>query len=79
MTHGIHQVVGIFGFYMERFSAATAAAILDIFQKPGPNQAFVAGSGQWFWFKDKPSVEWAAVFHRMDAWSPWNMGNWNGS
>lgn len=35
----LHQggvpVVGVFGFYMDRFSAETATAILDIFQKDG--------------------------------------------
>ena len=65
----LHQggapVVGVFGFYMDRFSAQTAAAILDIFQNDGPNKAFVLGAGQWFWFKANPTPAWATVFHRM--------------
>ena len=32
LHHGGLPVVGVFGFYMDRFSAKTAAAILDIFQ-----------------------------------------------
>jgi hypothetical protein len=150
----LHQgglpVVGIFGFYMNRFSAKTASDILDVFQKcayvqkkvdaarckdfgpgqdfcskwcntpgkwgcgtatdgnytcdcqgcngcpatsptpaPGPSpapapptpgplpggQAFVAGAGQWFWWRDNPTPEWKAVFYRMNSWSPWNMGS----
>eukprot|EP01079_Euglenida_sp_SAG-EU17-18_P008412 gene8412-207_t len=78
IQEGGRPVVGVFGFYMNRFSSTTANAILDIFQKPGPYQAFVSGSGQWFWRKDNPTAEWAAVFHRMNSWSPWNAGNWNG-
>ena len=74
LHHNGLPVVGVFGFNMERFSAATASAILDIFQ----HHAFVSGSGQWFWSRASPSPEWTAVFHRMGAWSPWNMGNWNG-
>jgi hypothetical protein len=50
LHHNGLPVVGIFGFYMDRFSATTAAAILDIFQKGEPTEkAFVAGAGQWFW------------------------------
>ena len=44
----------------------------------GGVQAFVLGAGQWYWFKANPTPAWSAVFYRMDAWSPWNMGNWNG-
>ena len=91
LHHGGHPVVGVFGFYMSRFSASTAAGILDIFAITGssttantieaganPLGAFVAGSGQWFWWKANPSPAWSAVFYRMGSWSPWNMGNWFG-
>jgi hypothetical protein len=55
-------------------------AILDIFQPPksgAPEEAFVAGAGQWFWFKDQPTHDWTDVFHRMGSWSPWNMVSLN--
>jgi len=45
LREGGLPVVGIFGFYEERFSAATASAILDVFQSNGPYRAFVAGAG----------------------------------
>lgn len=76
----LHQdgkpVVGIFGFYLDRFSSDTANAILDIFQKPGPYQAFVAGAGEWYWRHDsKLTPQWTQVFYRMNSWQPWNAGN----
>jgi hypothetical protein len=79
----VHQngapVVGIFGFYLDRFSVSTANAILDIFQQPGPRHAFVAGAGQWFWRRDpKLTADWTALMYRMNSWQPWNAGNWDG-
>lgn len=74
----VHQdglpVVGVFGFYMDRFSPEEAAAILDVFK----GKAFVAGAGQWYWRSSSPSPAWEAVFYNMSSWSPWNAGNWNG-
>ena len=70
-------VVGIFGFFKDRFSAQLANEILDVFQNDGPYGAFVAGSGQWY-VQQENSVPWQEVFKRMDAWIPWNVGNYNG-
>ena len=67
-------VVGIFGFYMDRFSGEEANAILDVFD----GTAFVAGAGQWWWRSDQPSANWTRAYDRMGSWSPWNSGNWNG-
>ena len=79
----LHQnglpVVIIFGFFLDRFSTDTANAILDLFQMPGPYQAFVIGAGQWFWRSDpKLTPAWINVFYRMNSWQPWNAGNWDG-
>ena len=71
--HEGRPVVGIFGFYMNRFSATTAAEILNIFSTQPGLEAFVAGSGQWFWWKDEPTPAWSKIFYRMGSWSPWNM------
>jgi hypothetical protein len=79
LHEGGKPVVGIFGFYLDRFSSDTANAILDIFQKPGPYQAFVAGAGEWFWRSDpKLTPAWIQVFYRMNSWQPWNAGNVDG-
>jgi hypothetical protein len=77
----LHQagkpVVGIFGFFRDRFSSALANEVLDIFQNDGTYGAFVAGSGQW-WVQQESSTSWKDVFERMDAWIPWNVGHYNG-
>jgi hypothetical protein len=50
---------------------------LDIFQNDGQYQAFVVGSGQWWW-RSENAAGWPDVFRRMDAWIPWNVGNYSG-
>ena len=77
LHQGGKPVVGIFGFYRDRFSAALANEVLDIFQNDGPYGAFVAGSGQW-WIYQENSTPWKDVIGRMDAWIPWNVGHYNG-
>ena len=74
LHHEGKPVVGVYGFYTDRFSPETAAEVLDIFQKGGKYAAYVAGSGEWWWYTDT-APGWSAVFHRMDAWIPWNVGN----
>ena len=77
LHHNGKPVVGIFGFYADRFSAATANNVLDIFQSGGPYGAFVIGSGQWWW-RSETAAGWPQVFRRMDGWVPWNVGNYSG-
>ena len=78
----LHQggmpVIGIFGFYEDRFSAVTANAILDIFKAPGPYQAFVAGAGAWYWNVQNYSDAWKTMMYRMGSYQPWNTGNSGG-
>gem|GEM_PF-629678 len=78
----LHQggmpVIGIFGFYEDRFSAVTANAILDIFKGPGPYQAFVAGAGAWYWNVQNYSDAWKTMMYRMGSYQPWNTGNSGG-
>lgn len=72
--HGGLPVVGVYGFFTNRFSAATANRILDIFQSPGPRQAFVVGSGA-HWWRSITTDGWPEVYARMGAYIPWNVGN----
>ncbi|MET0403959.1 MAG: glycoside hydrolase family 71/99-like protein [Cystobacter sp.] len=75
LRHNGVPVVGVFGFFRDRFSPATAHAILDIFKGPGPYQAFVEGAGAWYWNIEPYPEEWKQVIYRMGAWQPWNTGN----
>lgn len=77
LYHNGKPVVGVFGFFAGRFAAALGNQVLDIFQNEGPYQAFVIGSGQWWW-RSEDAAGWRNVFHRMDAWIPWNVGNYSG-
>ena len=81
----LHQgglpVVGVYGFFADRFSPATANAILDIFQT-GPLQyrAFVAGAGAWYWRTDAANTPaWQTMLYRLGSWQPWNCGNYLGT
>ncbi|MBN2183659.1 MAG: hypothetical protein JW715_17250 [Sedimentisphaerales bacterium] len=78
LHHDGKPVVGVFGFFSDRFAASLGNQILDIFQNDGPYQAFVVGSGQWWW-RSETDTGWPEVFRRMDAWIPWNVGNYSGS
>jgi len=77
LHQGGKPVVGIFGFFTDRFSADIANAVLDIFQNDGPYGAFVAASGQWP-EPEEHFTEWLKVQERYDAYIPWNVGNYNG-
>jgi hypothetical protein len=78
LHHNGKPVVGVFGFFSDRFAASLGNQVLDIFQNNDPYQAFVVGSGQWWW-RSETDVGWPEVFRRMDAWIPWNVGNYSGS
>jgi hypothetical protein len=78
LHHDGLPVVGIFGFYPDRFSSATADAILDIFGTAGPYQAFVEGAGDWTW-RTSWTTDWLTMLYRMGAWQPWNVGNVTGA
>jgi len=77
LHHNGKPVVGVFGFFVDRFAAALGNRVLDIFQNGGQYQAFVIGSGQWWW-RSETDAGWSDVFRRMDAWIPWNVGNYSG-
>ena len=70
--HNGKPVVSIFGFWSNRFSAAIAHQILDIFEQPG-YEAVVIGSGE---APEWGVRGWSEVYARMFAYTPWNVGNY---
>lgn len=70
--------VQVFGFYPDTtpkmMSAETASRLVDFFKSPGKYQAFVFGGGAWYWRKVKDPA-WQAVYRKLDAYAPWNVGN----
>jgi hypothetical protein len=77
LHHGGKPVVGIFGFFTDRFSSALANEVLDIFQNDGPYGAFVVASGQVL-EPEQHLTGWLDVRGRVDAYTPWNVGNYIG-
>ncbi len=74
LHHAGKPVVGIFGFYSNRFPAEVGEQVLKLFHGETRYQAFVIGSGEWWWRKEqKPG--WQALFASFDAYRPWNVGN----
>ena len=47
-----------------------------LLQAPGPCQAFLVGGGDWDW-RQNPDPAWQAVYRRLDAYAPWNVGNYS--
>lgn len=78
LHHNGKPVIGVFGFFSDRFAASLGEQVLDIFQNGDQYEAFVIGSGQWWW-RSETDTGWTEVFRRMDAWIPWNVGNYSGN
>jgi hypothetical protein len=77
LHHNGKPVVALYGFFSNSCDVDTLGAALDIFKSGGPYEAFVIGSGEWWWNTDTASG-WAQLFRRVDAWTPWNVGYYNG-
>lgn len=73
-------VVMVWGFYRDnphnRMDADLANRLIDFFKAPGPYRAFLAGGGDWNWRRN-PDPEWQRFLRRLDAYSPWNIGNYS--
>ncbi len=73
-------VVQIFGFYSKdtgnKITPDLANRLIDFFKAPGPYNAFLAGSGEWYWRRNA-DPQWQAIHRRLDAYSPWNAGNFS--
>jgi hypothetical protein len=74
LHHGGEPVVFVWGFYPDRFGAATAHRILDTFKAGGRHRATLVGGVPWSW-RSETDPEWARAFRRLDVISPWNVGN----
>ena len=74
LHHDGRPVLGVWGFFRDRFDAALAHKILDFFQKDQKYRACVVGGCQWHWRTEK-DPGWAKVFRRFDVISPWNVGH----
>jgi len=71
-------VVQIWGFYYQdphnAMTARVANQLIDFLKAPGAYQAYLVGGGDWAWRRN-PDPEWQAFLRRLDAYSPWNVGN----
>jgi hypothetical protein len=80
LHEGGRPVVEVWGFYyQDRHNAMTAPVanrLIDFFKAPGPYGAFLMGGGDWNWRRN-PDPEWQAFLRRLDAYSPWNVGNFS--
>jgi hypothetical protein len=74
LHHGGKPVVFVWGFYPDRFGAATAHRIIDLFRSGDRFGATLIGGVPWSWRSAK-DPEWARAFRRFDVISPWNVGN----
>lgn len=73
-------VVMVWGFYKGLshvpMDAPLANRLIDFFKAKGPLRAYLVGGGDWNW-RQNPDPEWQAFIRRLDAYSPWNIGNYS--
>lgn len=78
VRQGGKPVVQLWGFYPQRdgkfLTVAVANQLLDFLKSPGPYAAYVVGGGDWDWRRNA-DPGWQAMLRRLDAYSPWNVGN----
>lgn len=77
LREGGKPVVQVWGFYRNSPNNAMtpelAHRIVDFFKADGKHAAYLIGGGEWDWRAD-PALR--GVVHRLDAYSPWNVGNY---
>lgn len=74
LRHNGKPVVFVWGFFPDRFDAALAHKIIDLFKMDGPYAATLIGGCPWRW-RTVTDADWAKAFRRFDVISPWNVGN----
>ena len=78
LHEGGKPVVQVWGFYSHSprnaMTAEVANQLIDFFKAPGRYHAYLVGGGDWNW-RLNPDPRWQALFRRLDAYSPWNVGN----
>ncbi|MCA9210446.1 MAG: hypothetical protein KDA55_18945 [Planctomycetales bacterium] len=75
LHHNGRPVVFVWGFFADRFDAALAHRIIDLFQQDDRYRATLIGGCQWHWRGERDPA-WARAFRRFDVISPWNVGNY---
>jgi hypothetical protein len=72
-------VVQVWGFCRRNpgiaMTAELAHKLIDFFHAPGPYKAYLVGGGDWDW-RNSTAPEWKACYARLDAYVPWNIGNY---
>jgi hypothetical protein len=80
LRDGGKPVVQIWGFYRNQratpMTADLANRLIDFFKAPGRYSAFLVGGGDWNW-RANPDPQWQKFLRRLDAYAPWNVGNWS--
>lgn len=74
LHHDGRPVLGLWGFFPERFSGETANELIDFFKTDGPYQVTLIGGCHWPW-RDVTDAEWFKALRRFDVISPWNVGH----
>jgi hypothetical protein len=73
-------VVQVWGFYRNNkatpMTRELADRLIDFFHAPGRYSAYVIGGGDWDW-RRIPDPSWRRALGRLDAYSPWNVGNYS--
>ena len=67
-------VLFVWGFFSDRFDAATAHRVIDFFKDDPKYGVTLIGGTPWHWRAEK-NGEWARAYRRFDVISPWNVGN----
>jgi hypothetical protein len=74
LHHNGKPVLLVWGFYADRFSAATAHKVIDVFKNNDQCAATLIGGCHWKW-RTETDAEWSRAFRRFDIISPWNVNN----
>jgi hypothetical protein len=74
LHHDGKPVLFVWGFYPDRFGAATAHRLIDALKGDEKAPVALVGGCPWPWRKEK-DAEWARAYRRLDVISPWNVGN----
>lgn len=79
LQEGRLPVVQIWGFYHNnsgnQMTADLARRLIAFFHTPGRYRAYLVGGGDWDW-RQNPDPEWQAFLGQLDAYVPWNIGNY---
>lgn len=75
LHHEGKPIVGIFGYFPNKFSTTIAHQVANIFKKPG-YQAHIIASGEQV---DESNPTWNEVYGDFLAYFPWNVGNYTSS